>query len=231
MPVEPLATAGRLSTPPSGSVTQEERRLLTILFADLSGFTALSSQLDPEEIREVANVCFLFLNQAILGEGGTVHKYEGDLVMALFGYPVAHKDDPKRAIRACFGMFELLGSINQALTTRFKFKTDLGLHMGITSGTVVVGEVGTPEKKEITVMGDAVNLASRLKDSAQRGEILVSEPVYRASRYLFEYEALEPVAVKGIARPVKVFRPLKERAKPEPKRGIHGLTSPIYNSK
>ena len=223
----PALSRPAASAVPSGSAVLGERRLITILFADLSGFTALSSRLDPEEVQEVANVCFEHLNKPIIGQGGTVHKYEGDLVIALFGYPLAHEDDPERAVKASFGMFELLGSINRALTTRFKFKTDLGLHMGITSGTVVVGEVGTPEKKEITVMGDSVNLASRLKDSAQRGEILVSEPVFRASRYLFDYEPHPPVSVKGVDRPVKVFRPLGVKAKPEPKRGIPGLFSPL----
>jgi predicted ATPase/class 3 adenylate cyclase len=228
MPIEP-ASAGRLSAPEelSGGLASEERRLITILFADLSGFTALSSEIDPEEVREAVNVCFSYLNTAIIARGGTVHKYEGDLVIALFGYPAAHEDDPERAVRAGFDMFDVLDSINRVLTLRLKVRTDLGLHVGINSGTVVVGEVGTPQKRELTVMGEAVNLASRLKDAAGRGEIVVSEPVYRASRYLFEYEALEPVAVKGIAQPVKVFRPLKERARPEPKRGVHGLTSPM----
>jgi len=227
MPVEPLAAAGRLSTPPSGSVAHEERRHLTVLFADLSGFTGLSAKLDPEEVREVANLCFGYLNRAILNEGGTIHKYEGDLVMALFGYPAAHEDDPERALRAAFEMFRLLPEINASLSFRLRTRTDLGLHAGINSGTVVVGEVGAEGKSEITVMGDVVNLGSRLKDAARRGEIMVSEPVFRASRYLFEYEACEPVAVKGIGKPVRVFRPLREKDVPDPKRGIQGLRSPL----
>ena len=205
----------------------EERRLITVLFADLSGFTALSSELDPEEVREVANHCFERLNKAITDQGGTIHKYEGDMVMALFGHPVAHEDDPERAIRASFEMFHLLPEINQALSSRLKKQTDLGLHVGINSGTVVVGEVGSSEKREYTVMGDAVNLASRLKDVAQRGEVIVSEPVFRASRYLFEYEAREPVVVKGMGKPVNIFRPLRLKAKPDSKRGIKGLFSPL----
>ncbi len=212
---------------PTMSPVQEERRLLTLLFADLSGFTGLSSKLDPEEVREVANLCFEHLNKAIIGQGGTIHKYEGDMVMALFGLPSSHEDDPERAIRASFAMFELLPEVNRALTARLKKPTDLGLHVGINSGTVVVGEIGSAEKREYTVMGDAVNIASRMKDLAGRGEIVVSEPVFRASRYLFEYEAREPVAVKGIDEPVRTFRPTREKAKPEPKRGIKGLFSPL----
>ncbi len=227
MPLEPRAAAGRLSTPPSGGVTREERRHLTVLFADLSGFTALSAKLDPEEVREVANLCFGYLNRAILREGGTVHKYEGDLVMALFGHPAAHEDDPERALRAAFEMFRLLPEINASLSFRLRLRTDLGLHVGLNSGTVVVGEVGAEGKSETTVMGDVVNLGSRLKDAAKRGEIMVSEPVFRAARYLFDFEACEPVAVKGIGKPVRVFRPLREKDSPEPKRGIQGISSPL----
>ena len=211
----------------SGAAVLEERRLITILFADLSGFTALSSRLDPEEVQEVANVCFEHLNKTILAEGGTVHKYEGDLVIALFGYPAAHEDDPERAVRAAFRMFDLIPGINAELSARLRQPTDLGLHAGINSGTVVVGQVGAEGKTEVTVMGDAVNLGSRLKDLALRGEIKVSGPVYRATRYLFEYETCVPVAVKGIGIPVKVYRPLREKDVPDPKRGIQGLRSPL----
>lgn len=204
-----------------------ERRLVTILFADLSGFTALSSRLDPEEVGEAANISFEFLNKAILRHGGTIHKYEGDLVVALFGHPTAHEDDPERAIRASFEMFGLLPRINQALSSKVRATSDLGLHIGINSGVVVVGEVGAEGKTEYTVMGDAVNLGSRLKNLAEPGAILVSGPVFRASRYLFEYEVRDPVSVKGIDQPVKVYRPLREKEKPDPKRGIQGLHSPL----
>ena len=201
--------------------------MITILFADLSGFTALSSRLDPEEVQEVANVCFEHLNKTILKEGGTIHKYEGDLVIALFGYPAAHEDDPERAVRAAFRMFRLIPEINATLSSRLRTTPDLGLHVGINSGTVVVGQVGAEGKTEVTVMGDAVNLGSRLKDLAERGEIKVSGPVYRATRYLFDYETCEPVAVKGIGMPVKVYKPLREKDTPDPKRGIQGLSSPL----
>jgi predicted ATPase/class 3 adenylate cyclase len=204
----------------------EERRLITILFADLSGFTALSSTLDPEDVRDVASTSFEFLNKPIVKEGGTIHKYEGDLVIALFGFPVSHEDDPERAVRAALEMMKLLPDINAAVSAKLKRRTDLGLHVGINSGTVVVGEIGSREKREYTIMGDAVNLTSRLKDIAQTGEIIVSDPVFRASRYLFDYEARPAVAVKGIAEPVRIFRPQQLKEHPEPKRGIKGITSP-----
>ncbi|MEW6687024.1 MAG: adenylate/guanylate cyclase domain-containing protein [Candidatus Edwardsbacteria bacterium] len=208
----------------------EERRLITILFADISRFTALSHKLDPEDVQEVANTCFEYLNQPINRQEGTIHKYEGDLVIALFGIPTSHEDDPERAIKAGLEMMGLVPEINETISKRLKAKgvvADLGLHIGINCGTVVAGEVGSLEKKEYTVMGDVVNLASRLKDNAKRGEIIVSEPVFRASRYLFDYKALPPVTAKGIEEPVWVFKPLKIREKPDPKRGIQGLYSPL----
>lgn len=205
----------------------EERRLLTILFADLSGFTALSAGLDPEEVREAVNISFGHLNKPIAAEEGTIIKYEGDLVMAVFGHPKAHEDDPERAVRAALGMFERLEAVNRDLAAKLKTEGRVGLHVGINSGTVVVGEIGSDEKREYTVMGEAVNLASRLKDAASTGEILVSEPVFRSTRYLFEYQPRPKVEAKGFDHPIAVFQPLKLRDKPEPKRGIAGLNSPM----
>lgn len=205
----------------------EELRLLTILFADLSGFTALSAGLDPEEVREAVNISFGHLNKPIAAEEGTIIKYEGDLVMAVFGHPTAHEDDPERAVRAALNMFGCLEAVNRDLAARLKNEVGVGLHVGINSGTVVVGEIGSEEKREYTVMGEAVNLASRLKDAAKTGEILVAEPVFRSSRYLFEYQPKPKVTAKGFDRPIAVFQPIKLREKPEPKRGIAGLTSPM----
>jgi len=207
--------------------TTEERRLLTILFADLSGFSTLSSDLDPEEVKDVVNICFTYLNQPIIKEGGTIHKYEGDLVIALFGLPMVHEDDPERAIRASLEMMTLIPEINRSLSAKLKRPTSLDLHVGINSGTVFVGEIGSQDKREYTVMGDVVNIASRLKDVAPKGEIIVSEPVFRASRYLFDYEARPAVSLKGIKEPVRIYRPKKIKDRPEPKRGIKGLHSPM----
>ncbi len=205
----------------------EERRLLTTLFADLSGFTALSSKLDPEEVKEVASSCFELLNQPIVKHGGTIHKYEGDLVIALFGFPNAHEDDPERSINAAFEMMGLIPKINEVISQKLVRKTNLSLHIGINSGIVFVGEVGSKEKVEYTVMGDVVNLTARLKDVAKSEEIIVAEPVFRTTRYLFEYEACPPVSIKGVDKPVEVFKPLRIKKRPDPKRGIEGLHSPM----
>lgn len=209
--------------------TAEERRWLTVFFADLSGFTRLSSALDPEEVREAVNICFEQLNQPIVEQGGTIHKYEGDLVMALFGYPEGHEDDPERAVKTSLTMMALMPGINKRLRSSLKISDDVGLHIGINSGLVVVGEIGSSAKRELTVMGDAVNLASRLNDAAENGEILVSETVYRQTNYLIDYEAKPPIMVKGKTEPVRIYLPRGIKDHPGSKRGITGLSSPVVD--
>lgn len=209
------------------SQTEGERRFLTLVFADLSGFTSMSKSLDPEDVREAANLCFEHLNNAIVKQGGVIHKYEGDLVIALFGLPNAYENDPERAIKASLEMMNCVPEINKALGAKLRTKKSLGLHVGISNGTVFVSETGSPEKREYTVMGEIVNLGARLKDTAQNGEILVSETVFRLTRYLFDYEVLAPTKLKGIESPVKIFKILGLKEKPEPKRGIRGLYSPM----
>ncbi len=212
---------------PIMTIPREERRRLTIFFADLSGFTRLSSELDPEEVREMVNICFERLNQPIVEHGGTIHKYEGDLIMALFGYPQGHEDDPERAVLTALSMMALMPGINDRLKSRLKVPTAVGLHIGINTGLVVVGEIGSSAKMEHTVMGDAVNLASRLNDAAEDGEILVSETVYRQTEYLFDYDARPAIAVKGKAEPVRIYLPKAQRKSPGSKRGIAGLVTPM----
>lgn len=204
---------------------QTERRLLTILFADLSGFTSISQTLDPEDLREVIDICFETLNRVITRHGGTIHKYEGDLVIALFGLPVAHEDDPERAVKAALEMVAQMPAVNNVLGKKVKMTSEIDLHIGINIGIVFAGEIGSTDKKEYTVIGDAVNFASRLKDVAQRGEILVSERLFRLTRYLFEYGPLSRHSLKGFSEPVNVFKPIRTKSSPSPKRGIAGLTS------
>jgi len=203
----------------------KERRLVTILFADLSGFTALSEQLDPEELSESINVCFEILNRIITEHGGLIHKYEGDSVLSIFGLPQAHEDDPERAVKTALEMMERIPEINKALSNKLQTKCDLGLHAGVNLGTVFAGAIGSKEKKEYTIIGEAVNMASRLMDAADNGVILVSGRVFRQTRYLFEYQPLEPIRVKGISKPVQIFQPIRIKEKPDPKRGIEGLRS------
>ncbi|MFZ5916409.1 MAG: ABC transporter substrate-binding protein [Chloroflexota bacterium] len=198
-----------------------ERRLVTVMFADVSGFTALSERMDPETVRDLMNACFECLVPVVKKYGGAVDKFIGDAIMALFGAPVAHEDDPVRALHAALDMQ------TQLLTFNAQHATDLGIHFGINTGPVIAGDLGTRQRQEYTVMGDTVNVAARLEDISERGEILVGPDTYRLAAPLFEFETMVPVRVKGKSEPVPVYRLLAARAIPGKMRGIVGLASPL----
>ncbi|MCP4536628.1 MAG: AAA family ATPase [Chloroflexi bacterium] len=198
-----------------------ERKLVTVMFADISGFTALAETMDPEAVRDLMNGCFEQLVPVVEKYGGTVDKFIGDEVMALFGAPVAHENDPERALRAALEMMNALAGFN------VERGTDLGLHFGINTGLVIAGGLGTRERQEYSVMGDAVNLAARLEGASERGDIFVGPDTYRLTEPLFEFETLEPIRVKGKAEPVAIYRLLAIKAIPGQVRGIEGLESSL----
>ncbi len=216
-----LERAEREATPASKS----ERKLVTVMFADISGFTGLTETMDPEVVRDLINACFEQLVPIIEKYGGTVDKFIGDEIMALFGAPIAHEDDPERALHAAIEMMDALSEFN------VEQSTDLGLHFGINTGLVIAGALGTRERRGYSVMGDAVNLASRLEDVSERGDIFVGPDTYRLTAPLFEFEALEPIQVKGKTDPVQVYRLLGTKAAPDRVRGIVGLESPLVGRK
>ena len=200
-----------------------ERKLVTIMFADISGFTALAERLDPEAVRDLTNQCFDQLVPVVEKYGGTVDKFIGDEIMALFGAPLAHENDPERALRAALEMLSALQHFNQTQ------KTDLGIHFGINTGRVIAGGIGTSGKQEYSVMGDAVNLASRLEELSERGEILVGADTYRQTAPLFRFQPLEPVLVKGKAKAQSIYRLLGRKSTPGRVRGLEtrGISSPL----
>ena len=200
-----------------------ERRLVTIMFADVSGFTAMSEKMDPEAVRDLMNACFERLVPVIERHNGTVDKFIGDEIMALFGAPVAHENDSEQAIRAALDMTDELAAFNTELGT------DLGIHFGINTGLVIAGDLGTRQKQEYSVMGDAVNLASRLGDLSERGQILVGLDTYRMTAPLFEFEIRSPIHVKGKANPVQVYRVKGLKGKAGRVHGleVYGLKSPL----
>src|SRR5438067_1367397 len=151
----------------SPTISDEERKLVTILFVDVSGFTALAEKLDPEEVRNLINGCFDELVPIVQKYGGTIDKFIGDEIMALFGAPVTHEHDPERARRSALEMMKGISSFNQ------RHGTELALHIGINTGPVVTGAIGSRDRKDYSVMGDAVNLAARLEDASGDGEIYV----------------------------------------------------------
>jgi adenylate cyclase len=175
-----------------------ERRPVTILFADLVGFSSLAEDLDPEDLRALMTGTFSELTACVEARGGTVEKFIGDAVMAIFGAPVAHEDDPIRAVDAAVAMLE-------AVRARSKdAPSPLQLRIGINTGLVVSGTVG--DGTQAGVMGDAVNVAARLQQGAGSDEIVVAESVWRRIRHRFDGSPIGALEVKGRDQPVSAYR-------------------------
>ena len=199
----------------------EERKVVTILFVDVSGFTALAEKLDPEEVRSLINACFDCLVPIVQKYDGTIDKFIGDEIMALFGAPQAHENDPERALRSALEMMDRMSSFNQ------EHGTELSLHIGVNTGPVVTGAIGSRNRKDYSVMGDAVNLAARLEDASADGEIFVGPSTYRRTSALFEFAALPPLTLKGKSEPLAIHRLTGLKAQPQPVRGIAGMRSEL----
>jgi class 3 adenylate cyclase len=198
-----IARRGAAAKPPAmqtGSEPAGERRQVTVLFADLSGFTALSRSLDPEEVRELVGRFTTLVDGIVVGYGGTVDKHIGDAVMALFGAPRAHDDDPIRAARAALDVHQALDRLNETGTRSIQ------AHIGIASGEVVASTISRADAQDYTVLGDSVNLAARLVGAAGPGETLVSDGVYRALSGRGMCDGLGEMQLKGIDAPTRVWR-------------------------
>jgi class 3 adenylate cyclase/tetratricopeptide (TPR) repeat protein len=200
---EPVAAAS-----PSQASSEQERRLVAILFADIVGFTALSERLDPEEVHDIMQSCLTRLAEVVTEHGGHVDKFIGDSVMALFGAPIAHEDDAIRAVAAALAMQARLESMNDALEAQHQVR--LALRIGINAGVVVAGAMGRPG--DYTVMGDAVNVASRIQGLAKPGSIVVTAPVRGQAGSEFRFTPTGSVTVKNRSTPVEVFEVEGERA-------------------
>jgi len=183
--------------------TVAERRTVTVLFADLSGFTSMSEKLDPEDVTTVMNECLQIMGDTVTAYGGYIDKFIGDCIMALFGAPITHENDPELAIRAALDMRHKIEEYNKKLPV--KLEKPLGLHIGINTGLVVAGKMGSDARMDYTVMGDTVNLASRLESNALVGQIFVSSRTYNQAKHLFEFIEKEPISVKGKVEPVGVY--------------------------
>jgi class 3 adenylate cyclase len=199
--------AAPLTGQPAASV-QEERKIVTVLFCDLVGFTAASEAADPEDVRARIRPYHARLRQEIERYGGTVEKFIGDAVMVVFGAPTAHEDDAERAVRASLRILEAIAELNEAEPA-----LSLQVRIGINTGEAVVALGARPEEGEGIVTGDVVNTASRLQGAAPVNGIAVSEQTYRQTERVFDYEELDPVQVKGKAEPLALYRPLAARAR------------------
>ena len=194
----------RLEAPVAGS--REVRKTVTVVFCDVTGSTALGEHLDPESLRTVMSRYFERMQGVLESHGGTVEKFIGDAVMAVFGIPVLHEDDALRAVRAAGGMREALAELNEDLAREWSIT--LQTRIGVNTGPVVAGD---PAAGQTLVTGDAVNTAARLEQAAEPGEILIGEDTYGLTRDAIEAEPVDPLALKGKAEAVGAYRLLSVR--------------------
>jgi len=187
----------------SRSAMEGERKQVTVLFADVVGFTTMAERLDPEQVHLLMDGCFARLTAAVHRYEGTVNQYTGDGIMALFSAPIAHEDHPQRALLAALAIQETTGEYGERL--RRELDLDFRLRIGINTGLVVVGRIGDNLRMDYTAQGDTTNLAARLQTLAEPGTILVSEPTYRLTQGYFTFQPLGERQIKGHA-PVQVFR-------------------------
>jgi class 3 adenylate cyclase/tetratricopeptide (TPR) repeat protein len=205
-----------------------ERKYVTVLFSDLSGYTAMSETLDPEEVKEIMSRIFGEVAQVVDKYEGFIEKFVGDAVMALFGVPKSHEDDPVRAILAAREIHNLVEAMSPGLEK--KIGRPISMHTGINTGLVVTGDVNI-EKGTHGVAGDTINLASRLQDLAQKGEILVGHDTYRRAEGHFSFESMESTTVKGKAERVHVYKVLSPKERPVTTHRLSGLRANLIGRK
>jgi len=183
-----------------------ERREVTVLFADVSNFTAVARTLDSEEVFLLVNEAMRLLADVIARYDGVIDKYTGDGLMALFGAPHAHENDPERAVRAALDMQDALRPMRERVLRQHGI--DFLMRIGVNTGDAVAGQIGGGPHAEYTVIGDTVNLAARLQSAAEPGSILVSQTTCRRCPAFFEFKALPPLQLKGLEQPALAFQPL-----------------------
>ena len=180
---------------------QEVRKTVTVVFCDLKGSTELGDRLDSEALREVLALYFSAMKPVLERHGGTIEKYIGDAIMAVFGLPRMHEDDALRAVRAAASMREALEDLN--VTLRAQFGVTLENRTGVNTGEVVTGDTGDSQR---LATGDTVNVAARLEQAAPAGEILIGESTYRLVRETVAVVPVEPLTLKGKPEPVPAYR-------------------------
>jgi class 3 adenylate cyclase/tetratricopeptide (TPR) repeat protein len=205
-----------------------ERKHVTVLFSDLSGYTSMSEKLDPEELKEIMSRIFGDIAQVVTKYEGFIEKFVGDAVMAIFGVPRAHEDDPIRAIKVAREIHELVDALSPEVEKRIG--QSISMHTGINTGLVVTGKVDM-EKGTHGVAGDTINLASRLSSLAKEGEILAGPETYRQAEGYFTFQSLEPTTVKGKAEPIQVHKVLSAKESPATVHRLSGLRADLIGRK
>jgi class 3 adenylate cyclase/predicted ATPase len=205
----------------------QQRKLVTVLFADVSGFTAMSETMDHEIVNDVINSLWSRVDKSIHDHGGRIDKHIGDAIMALYGTPTAHEDDPERAIRSALQIQSEIQDWKREQSAALPgYKTQIQnilLRIGINTGPALLGTVGTVG--EYTAIGDTVNLAQRLEANAPKGGILISHDTHQHVRGIFDATALEPINVKGKTEPIQVYtiKGVKPRSFRDTTRGLEGV--------
>ena len=202
-----------------------ERRYVTVLFADVVDSTGLGERLDPEQVAEIMNGAFAFLNASVKKYDGTVARLLGDAILAFFGAPVAHEDDAERAVRA--GLDIQAAASEYAKVVKVDYGVDFDVRVGINTGLAVLAAVGDEIRTEYTAMGDTTNVAARLQSAALPGTVLISADTYHLVKQLFELRPRGSAMVKGKSAPIVTYEVLAPRAVPGKVRGLEGLTSPL----
>jgi class 3 adenylate cyclase/tetratricopeptide (TPR) repeat protein len=205
-----------------------ERKHVTALFSDLSGYTAMSEKLDPEEVKEITGRIFDEVSKIISKYEGFVEKFAGDAVMALFGATEAHEDDPVRAIKAAREIHKAVSSLSPQYEARIE--QPLVMHTGINTGLVVTGDIDL-QKGTHGVAGDTINVAARLSSLGNAGDILVGADTYYQSEGYFDFTELEPATVKGKLAPIRIYRVVAQKEQPIKLHRLHGFQAELIGRK
>jgi adenylate cyclase len=180
------------------------KRPVVVFFSDIRGFTPMSEKMSPDDIASLLTEYFTEMVEIVFEHGGTLDKFMGDAIMALWGAPVASDDDADRAMRAAIDMMGVLRRLNEKWSSEGKPHVEIGI--GINFGEVFAGNIGSEQRMEYTVIGDPVNIASRLCSKADGGQVLISEPFYNVLKAPPEVEALEPLELRGKSKTVPVYQ-------------------------
>ena len=209
------------------SIKPGERRVVTALFCDVVSSTALAETMDPEAWTEIMNAAFEYLSQPVEHHGGIVTRLMGDAILAIFGAPTAHEDDPQRAVLTGLGMVNNIAPLHDKLLHEKGF--NFNVRVGINTGLVFAGEVGAQSSAEYTAMGDAVNVAARMEQTAAPGTVQITQDTYTLVAPIFECKALGGITVKGKSKPVQAYQVIGRKTEPGQLRGLGdlGISSPL----
>ncbi|MBU2561819.1 MAG: GAF domain-containing protein [Nanoarchaeota archaeon] len=188
---------------PDKDFMKTDKREMTVMFSDLRGFTAMSEKLKPEQVVEILNEHFEAMSEIILKQRGTLDKFVGDEIMALFGAPVYTESHALKAIKTALDMQKAQAELSKKLKKKFGIDLDVGI--GINTGEMIVGNIGCKQRTDYTVIGDSVNIASRLCSAATPSQILISETTYAEVKKLVKVQELEPIKVKGKSKPIQIY--------------------------